>query len=217
MRVINMSGGLRFWWEPCMDLVCFRCREPLDISTIRANTVECVNFVWPDEEAIRAGEYFYLHKRCSNVPGDWYMLDVKTIIGKDRFPSLVDAWKACRKLLPPGIWEKLRDEWIPTPDRRPSVVSSKTYAVIPGVVYLIEAEGSGCIKIGRGRSASYRLAALATASPFPLRLLREVSTTDAAGLERTLHQRYSAYRTHGEWFELPRDAVTELLKENFPI
>jgi len=114
MRTINMSGGVRLGWEaPGSDLVCFLCKGTLDIKTIYANSVECANFVWPDIEALQAGEYFYLHKRCSNIKGDWYMMDVKTIIGKDRFPSLRDAWRYFKKTLPPGCWERICAEWLP--------------------------------------------------------------------------------------------------------
>jgi hypothetical protein len=89
------------------------------------------------------------------------------------------------------------------------------YAVIPGIVYLIEAQGTGCIKIGRGESALARRENLQTGCPFALHILREIKTEDAAGLERMLHARYDPYKTIGEWFDLPADILNALLKEVF--
>jgi len=109
-----MSGGVRLAWEaPGIELVCARCKESLDTKTLSQNSLECVNVVWPDIEALQAGEYFYLHKRCSNIKGNWYTMDIKTIVGKDRFPSLREAWKYFKKTLPPGCWERMCAEWLP--------------------------------------------------------------------------------------------------------
>lgn len=101
-----------------------------------------------------------------------------------------------------------RPRWLARRLRR----SSHTTA---GYVYLIEAVGSGRLKIGHGRSATVRFAALRTASPFPLRLLRAIPTADSAALERRLHARYAAFQVHGEWYALPRDLLAALLREAF--
>jgi hypothetical protein len=93
--------------------------------------------------------------------------------------------------------------------------AKKFYTVIPGYVYIIEAIGSGHVKIGRSTSAVIRLDSLATASPFPLKLLRHIKTPDASGLERQLHQRYIRFKVHREWYALPPDVLVDLLKEDF--
>mgnify|MGYP001589202723 CR=1 FL=1 len=85
----------------------------------------------------------------------------------------------------------------------------------PGVVYIVQAEGTPRIKIGYTVSPEVRLETLNTASPYPLRLLRTIKSHNALGLEQFLHQRYRAYRQHGEWFELPQNALEALLREFF--
>lgn len=84
-----------------------------------------------------------------------------------------------------------------------------------GIVYLILAEGTPRVKIGRSVSAQVRFHSLRTASPFPLRLLRSIPTGNCVALERRLHQRYAVYRQHGEWFDLPQEVLAQLLREDF--
>ncbi len=84
-----------------------------------------------------------------------------------------------------------------------------------GVVYLLLAQGTARLKIGRTGTGPGRLASLKTASPFPLQLLRRIETTDAVSLETLLHRRYRRYRVHLEWFELPPDILAALLLEPF--
>ena len=85
----------------------------------------------------------------------------------------------------------------------------------PGVVYILHAEGTERIKIGRSIVAHPRIEALQTASPFPLTILRTIPTQDIAQLERTLHKRYAPYRQHREWFTLPVPLLMALLEEYF--
>lgn len=69
------------------------------------------------------------------------------------------------------------------------------------MIYFIQAEGIGHIKIGFTDSddASVRLATLQTGSPVPLRLLGTFP-----GLvedEKNLHRRFASAKVHGEWFK----------------
>ncbi len=73
------------------------------------------------------------------------------------------------------------------------------------VVYFIQAEPGGAIKIGVTRDLRSRLSSLRIGSPLPLRVLAYMSG-DAA-LEGQLHARFAAVREHGEWHA----AVPELL------
>ena len=84
-----------------------------------------------------------------------------------------------------------------------------------GIVYIVHAEGTTRIKIGRSALPGPRLASLETASPYRLKVLRQIPAQDSAFLERLLHQRYKRYRQKGEWFELPIDVLHALLQEDF--
>lgn len=68
-----------------------------------------------------------------------------------------------------------------------------------GFVYFIQARGGGPIKIGYSANPEKRLAALQTASPYDLAILaiRPGSRDD----EAALHDRLSAHRLRGDWFE----------------
>ncbi len=74
-----------------------------------------------------------------------------------------------------------------------------------GIVYIVQAEGTPRIKIGRSAEGDKRLRALRSACPYPIICLRMINTTDMIGLEASIHARYAAYRIHGEWFELPEE------------
>jgi Meiotically Up-regulated Gene 113 (MUG113) protein len=84
-----------------------------------------------------------------------------------------------------------------------------------GVVYLIQGEGMTAIKIGHGTDATTRLKQFQIGCPVLLKIIREIPSTDCAKLERTLHQRYKAYKVRGEWFELPDLDLVALLQEPF--
>jgi hypothetical protein len=66
-------------------------------------------------------------------------------------------------------------------------------------VYVIEAR-LGVIKIGIGADPDRRLATVRTHSPSPVRLLAVLPGTHAD--ERELHELFSTYRSHNEWFRV---------------
>jgi hypothetical protein len=98
---------------------------------------------------------------------------------------------------------------------RPSVGTTGQKTSQPGFVYILLAEGTQRIKIGRSFSASVRIETLQTASPYPLKLLRSIASDNVIVLETLLHRRYRTYRRHREWFDLPYDLLMELLHEDF--
>jgi hypothetical protein len=75
------------------------------------------------------------------------------------------------------------------------------------VIYFIQAEGIGHIKIGftDGTDADSRLATLQTGSPVPLRVLHTMPGTMED--EKNLHRRFASASAGGEWFK----AIPELL------
>lgn len=66
--------------------------------------------------------------------------------------------------------------------------------------YVYAVEGAGLVKIGRSVAPSFRMTMLQSGSPVKLKLRGWV--TGDHRLERELHDRFSAYRRHGEWFAL---------------
>lgn len=85
----------------------------------------------------------------------------------------------------------------------------------PGYIYLIHAEGTSRYKIGlTTRSVEQRLAELnSSQSPYPLRLIDVIETEDVTETEGYLHQKFSHYRKHGEWFEFNQRQLKEVMKE----
>lgn len=81
-----------------------------------------------------------------------------------------------------------------------------------GSVYLIKAGDR--YKIGVARDVLRRMAQLnAGQSPFPIVLIHCASGWDYKEQENRLHQKYSEYRVHGEWFEFDDRAVTSVITE----
>lgn len=66
------------------------------------------------------------------------------------------------------------------------------------VVYFVEAEGMGLVKIGTSSDMHLRLCSIRSHSPAPIRFLKAIAG-DAA-LEAALHNRFSRLRVRGEWF-----------------
>jgi hypothetical protein len=69
-----------------------------------------------------------------------------------------------------------------------------------GYVYVIGAEGLPVVKIGKAKNPEWRMQVLQTGTPVRLSLLW--TTLGGLELEGRLHRRFSAYRKHGEWFDL---------------
>lgn len=77
-----------------------------------------------------------------------------------------------------------------------------------GWVYFIASDQDEApIKIGMTQRDPRRgrLPELETMSPYPLRLIHALRTSNAARSEREIHEALKDYRLHGEWFD--RDAV----------
>jgi hypothetical protein len=147
------------------------------------------------------------------------------------YDGWMSAYTALEETMPPDIcdqlWLFLRTKLLPW--KRAGSKKDPTQPYLPpsfrwfrrpggaeaGFVYIVQAEGTPRIKIGQTRRRGMRLQQLATSSPFPLALLREIITADVRSLEKALHQRYDRYRLHGEWFELPAHVLEDLLQEVF--
>lgn len=76
------------------------------------------------------------------------------------------------------------------------------------VVYFVQPEGGGPIKIGFSGSIRSRLDAFATSCPFPLRVLGLVP--GAMTLEASLHEEFRHTRIRGEWFHPTPDLLARI-------
>lgn len=76
-----------------------------------------------------------------------------------------------------------------------------------GYVYVMHAESTNRIKIGRTHDVEARLVDMQTHCPFPVHVLYAVYCEDAPALESLLHGAMDHYRVNGEWFAMPDDAV----------
>jgi hypothetical protein len=235
--IMHRDGKQAVLWEPTTALLCSACRE--DIKPTR-HALQTVNFMFDFDkhpDALAAGEYFYLHKPCTRIEDalcvQWGWHPLGWVLGTDKHLTslLGNLQKHLRKQMPPGVYDQLYAAWLPaikprmhkraitqpilTPQR---VTQPKTpRGLNAGYVYILHAEGTMRVKIGRSASALLRFETLRTASPYPLVILRTIPTSDAVALERMLHQRYSHFRQHREWFDLPHDMLAALLSEDFDV
>ncbi|USM11567.1 GIY-YIG nuclease [Citromicrobium phage vB_CbaS-RXM] len=74
------------------------------------------------------------------------------------------------------------------------------------LIYAIEETGMGCIKIGVTSDPIFRINALRTSNPFPLRFMGVAQGSTIT--ERFLHTKFAEWRLQGEWF-LPSAPVFE--------
>ena len=83
----------------------------------------------------------------------------------------------------------------------------------PMKLYLMYSDGY--TKIGIAKSILNRINSIQTGNPHKIELLAEYlirDETSARALEADLHDKYSAYNTHGEWFKLPPTAAEDIDK-----
>lgn len=84
---------------------------------------------------------------------------------------------------------------------RPTKKKAEKYTV-PGYVYLIQSPTTA-YKIGRTINPDNRLATFHVKLPFEVEYVAIIPTDDMYGLERSLHERFSAKRvSNTEWFHL---------------
>ncbi|KYC34756.1 hypothetical protein WA1_49400 [Scytonema hofmannii PCC 7110] len=108
----------------------------------------------------------------------------------------------------------------------------KKYALHPGYIYLLKAEGFhgifskwiGRYKIGLTTNPQKRLADLnRQQAPCPIVLVRTVPVANMLAAEQWLHDRFTVRRRHGEWFDFwnhelrsVHSAYDRLQRENKP-
>lgn len=76
-----------------------------------------------------------------------------------------------------------------------------------GHVYLLRAVGTNRYKIGmtqQGRMKKRLDELSGSQAAFPVELITFIDVKDRHQVEAELHQRFKAFRVHGEWFNLPR-------------
>ncbi|MBI3879761.1 MAG: GIY-YIG nuclease family protein [Verrucomicrobia bacterium] len=76
-------------------------------------------------------------------------------------------------------------------------------------VYLIE--GNNFFKIGIALDVLRRLRSMRTSTPFELTVVKVWKSTRASEVERLLHEKFKDHRVRGEWFQLPKAKIDELL------
>ena len=69
-------------------------------------------------------------------------------------------------------------------------------------IYLIKSLNEGIYKIGVSKNPNKRLKEVQTGNPAPVEIVQLYETENAYKIESALHNRYSHFNTHGEWFEL---------------
>ena len=80
----------------------------------------------------------------------------------------------------------------------------------PNVVYMVVFGNH--VKIGRTTNFIRRLKTLKVSNPFPLRCYRAYIDLDCT-LEKELHEKFSAARVRGEWFELNLE-IAQYIRDN---
>lgn len=73
--------------------------------------------------------------------------------------------------------------------------------------YILEAEGTGTVKIGKTSDLRQRVATLRNGLPVRLHLVRFIHGQDH---EHRLHKMFAEYRLHGEWFQKSDELVEKL-------
>lgn len=78
----------------------------------------------------------------------------------------------------------------------------------PGFVYFVQGENGGAVKIGYTIDIKVRLKQLQTGYPDNLKILTIFPGSQAD--EQSLHEKFSEYRLHGEWFKPCEDILNQV-------
>lgn len=123
--------------------------------------------------------------------------------------EIVDVWT-----VPSAPGEKPHDVMIAVRHRSmnqtAAVTEEKPQAGTRRFVYFAEATGLGRVKIGVANDPQTRLRGLMTGSAVSLSLIGIMPGDES--LEREIHEKFSAFRTHGEWFDLSEE-IREFIRE----
>lgn len=84
---------------------------------------------------------------------------------------------------------------------------------ITGYVYLLKSGDH--FKIGKSKDVDRRLTQISPRTPLPVALEHSIGSNDMHWLEAQLHTKYARYRTNGEWFALPPDAVAWFKEQTY--
>lgn len=105
-----------------------------------------------------------------------------------------------------GSWSNAIDELDKGSERAEidSYNSEKSY------VYLIKAK-NGYVKIGISNDVSVRMSQLRAFSPIELELVDCFYVPGAEKIEGKLHQEYSEFHDHNEWFDLTRRDISDIV------
>lgn len=82
-----------------------------------------------------------------------------------------------------------------------------------GYVYLLKSGDH--YKIGKSKNVDQRVTQISPRTPLPVELLHSIGSNDMSWLEAQLHSKYAQYRTNGEWFALPSDAVEWITSQTY--
>lgn len=97
---------------------------------------------------------------------------------------------------------------------RPRVPAAGTTSSLPeGTVYLFKS--GRYFKIGRTNAAGRRERELAILMPDKGGIVHSITTDDPAGIEAYWHQRFSAKRKNGEWFDLDAGDLRAFKRRRF--
>ena len=102
----------------------------------------------------------------------------------------------------PVIAEKFK-EWCEKPPKTES-----------SCIYCVWAVGSTMFKIGIASRPFARVKQMQTGSPLQLIVSRAHRSDDAKFLEARMHEAFSKYRSHGEWFDVPHEIALPLFDAN---
>jgi len=75
-----------------------------------------------------------------------------------------------------------------------------------GYVYILKSD-SGLYKIGKTHNLQARIKTIKTSSPSEIEVERVFKSINCGEAEKELHDRFSAFRKTGEWFQLEQEEL----------
>lgn len=155
---------------------------------------------WAHCEGIAVRELGQIKFRCTY--GD--VVGFVPFLSRDQFSQAIDALKDMNFLIQSGEMLTMADMFGYDPPK----VQLKDQVVKGGRFIYVFKDGSGLIKIGITIDLKRRSREL-----YPAEHVASAKVSDAAKLERELHERYQPYRKGGEWFRMPPEKIDELVSE----
>lgn len=128
---------------------------------------------------------------------------------KDMIDSYIEARKYSHKIL--FTVENENEEINSTNCKWTPMLNYRDYPYDTNKRYIYIVVCGNYTKIGISKNISERMTALQTGNPFPINLVFAKVVEDAENIEKIIHTEYNEFNISGEWFDIEKKQINDII------